>query len=87
MLRLQYVRRVGNPKISVARHSIVAVLAGALMALPLPNRVSARQSGAGTGACNAGHQTVEQINPAPSTQTIYAPLDRLKSALPSTHHL
>ena len=81
MLRLQYVRRAGNQKISVAGYSIVAVLAGALMVLPLPNRVSARQSDAGTGAGNAGHRTVAQAHPAPSTQTIYAPLGLGKSYL------
>src|SRR6266404_4718610 len=74
MLRLQYVRRVGNQKISVAGYQLVVVLAGVLLVLPLANRVSGWQSPAGTGAGNAGHKTVEQAHPAPSTQTIYAPI-------------
>src|SRR5947209_3230735 len=80
MLKLQHAKTMRNQKIPVAQCLTLAILACALTMLPAPRTISARQSGAGAGKANAsGQQIRERAHPAPSTQTIYAPLGLAKS--------
>src|SRR5262249_16472301 len=75
MLRLRHTMRINDRRISNARLIVVGFLVVAPILLATSKVVGARQSTADSKLGNSSRQQIQERNhPAPSTQTIYAPL-------------